>query len=149
MPEPKAVSLIVAANFECLPRCTEFAAAQARQAGFPAARVRDIELVVEEVVSNICRHGYRDRSGTVELRCRRLEGFQLELEFVDHGPPFDMLALPSPDLSVDVEQRDVGGLGVPVVRALTDQASYRRDGERNIVRLVVHAERRSAGAPSS
>ena len=129
----------VAPTIDAVAHCTEFATAQAREAGFSIARVREIELVVEEVVANICRYGYGDQPGSVELCCRRLDGQKLELEFTDYGRPFDILALPEPDLSADVDQRDVGGLGVPVMRALVDQASYRREDDRNVLCVIVHA----------
>ena len=126
-------------TIDAVARCTEFAAAQAQEAGFSLARVREIELLVEEVVTNICRHSYGDQLGSVEIRCRRIDGLKMVLEFVDYGRPCDILALPAPDLSVDLDQRDVGGLGVPMVRALADQATYRREDARNILSVIVQA----------
>ena len=128
-----------APTIDAVAHCTEFASAQARAAGFSSARAREIELVVEEVVANICRYSYGDRLGNVELCSRLLDGKTLELEFIDYGQPFDILALPAPDLSVDIDQRDLGGVGVPVMRVLVDQSSYRRAGARNVLRLVFHA----------
>ena len=61
------------------------------------------------------------------------------LVIIDHGMPYDMLAAPSPDLSADLDQRDVGGIGVPMLRALVDHASYRREETRNILSLMIHA----------
>lgn len=136
---------MTAPTIDAVAHCTEFAAAQAREAGFPVARVREIELVVEEVVANICRYSYGDQLGNVELCCRRLEGPKLALEFIDYGRPFDILALPAPDLSVDLDQRDVGGIGVPMLRALVDQATYRREDARNILCVIVHAAPRLGG----
>ena len=135
-----------ALTIDAVAHCTEFAAAQARQAGFPGARVDEIELVVEEVVANICHYSYGDRLGNVELACRRIGGPALELIFIDGGRPFDMLTLPEPNLAVDIDQRGLGGVGVPMMRALVDQASYRRDGERNVVSLVFHSACRLGGS---
>ena len=134
-----------ALTIDAVAHCTEFASAQARQAGFPAARVDEIELVVEEVVANICHYSYGDRLGNVELACRLSEGPRLQLEFTDGGRPFDMLILPEPNLAVDIDQRGLGGVGVPMMRALVDQASYRRDGERNVLSLVFHSACRLGG----
>jgi anti-sigma regulatory factor (Ser/Thr protein kinase) len=63
------------------------------------------------------------------------------LEFIDCGRPFDILAAPPPDLTVDLDQREPGGLGVPLIRAMVDEASYKREANRNILRLIVRAER--------
>jgi len=137
-----------ALTIDAVAHCTEFARAQARRAGFPGARVDEIELVVEEVVANICHYSYGDRLGRVELVCKVTGGRTLEFEFIDAGRPFDMLAMPEPNLAVDIEQRGLGGVGVPMMRALVDQASYRRDGERNLLRLAFHSACRLGGATS-
>ena len=126
-------------TIDAVERCTQFAAAQAHEAGFSLARVREIELMVEEVVANICRHSYGDHPGNVELSCERLDGAKLALEFIDYGRPFDILALPMPDLAVDLDHRDLGGIGVPMFRALVNHATYRREDVRNILRVIVHA----------
>jgi serine/threonine-protein kinase RsbW len=140
---------ITAPTIDAVECCVRFAAAQAREAGFSLARVREIELVVEEVVANICRHSYGDRSGSVELSCERLDDANLTLEFIDYGRPFDILALPMPDLAVDLDQRDLGGIGVPMFRALVDHATYRREDPRNILRVIVHAAPRLRSEPTA
>jgi len=136
-------------TIDAVARCMEFAAAQARDAGFSLARVHEVELVVEEVVANICRYSYGDQIGSVELCCQRLDGPKLALEFIDYGRPFDILSLPAPDLSVDLDQRDVGGVGVPMLRALIDDATYRREDARNVLCVIVHAAPRLRGGPAA
>jgi len=138
---------ITVPTIDAVARCIEFAGAQARQAGFSIARVQEVELVVEEIVANICRYSYEDQTGSVELCCQQLDGPKILLEFIDHGRPFDILALPEPDLSVDLDRRDVGGIGVPMLRALIDQASYRREDARNVLAVIVHPTPRLRGEP--
>lgn len=140
---------MTAPTLDAVARCMEFAAAQARAAGFSLARVHEIELVVEEIVANICRYSYADQNGSVELCCERLDNEKMALEFIDYGCAFNILAMPEPDLSGDIDQRDVGGVGVPVLRALIDQASYRREGVRNILRVIVHAAPRLGAEPTA
>jgi len=141
MPAPEAASLTVPAKVEALTQCTEFVTAHAVHAGFAPARLGEIELVVEEVVTNICQHGYNDQAGQVELHCRRVDGQRLLLEFVDCGRPFDVLAQAAPGLTLDLDQREPGGLGVPLIRAMAEEVSYTREGNRNILHLIVRAER--------
>src|SRR5262245_13700753 len=140
---------IAVPTIDAVASCIEFAAAQAREVGFSLDRVREVELVVEEVVANVCRYSYGNDVGTVELSCARLDETNLVLEFIDYGRPFDMLALPAPDLSLDLDQRDVGGMGVPMLRALIDQASNRREDARNVLSVVVHSAPRLRGDPSA
>ena len=135
-----------ALTIDAVAHCTEFARTQARQAGFPAARVDEIELVVEEVAANICHYSYGDRLGNVELACRLTDDPALELVFTDGGRPFDMFNMPEPNLAVDIDQRALGGVGVPMMRALVDRASYRRDGERNVLCLLFRSACRLGGS---
>jgi serine/threonine-protein kinase RsbW len=148
MTEPGAGGRMSSPIIDAVARCTEFAAAQAREAGFSLARVREIELAVEEIVANICRYSYGDQLGSVELCCEQLDGAKLALEFVDYGRAFNILSLSAPDLSVDLDQRDVGGIGVPMLRALIDEASYRREDTRNVLYVIVHATPRLRGEPA-
>ena len=135
-----------ALTIDAVAECTGFARTRAHQAGFSPARVDEIELVVEEVVANICHYSYGDRLGNVELACRLTGDPALELVFTDGGQPFDMLTTPEPNLAVDIDQRGLGGVGVPMMRALVDQASYRRDGERNVLCLVFRSACRLGGS---
>jgi len=137
-----------ALTIDAVAHCTEFVRAQARRAGFQAGRVDEIELVVEEVVANICHYSYGDQLGNVELVCKMTGSGTLELEFTDTGRPFDMLAIPEPNLAVDIDQRGLGGVGVPMMRALVDRASYRRNGEQNLLRLAFDSACRLSGASS-
>ena len=145
MAAPATTARTEAQTIDAVTHCTEFVSAQARAAGFALARVHEVELVVEEVVANICRYSYGDRLGNVELCCHQLDGEKLELEFIDYGEPFDILSLPEPDLTVDIDKRDVGGIGVPMMRVIVDAASYRRDGARNILCLVFRPSCRLIG----
>ena len=132
-----AASLIVPARVESTARCTEFVADWIRAAGLPLTRLHELELVIEEVVVNICQHAYVTSPGEIELFCATGSSGNVVLEFIDSGKPFDMLTLPAPDLTAEVEQRPVGGLGVPLVRAMVEEANYRRESGRNILRLSV------------
>ena len=137
MSTTNTTSLIVPAQVQSITPCSAFVAACATRAGFPLARMRELELVVEEVVVNICQYAYGDAPGEIELSCAKSSSQDLVLEFIDSGRPFNMLTLPAPDLAVDVERRQVGGLGIPLVRAMVDTAAYRRESDRNILRLSV------------
>ncbi len=101
------------------------------------ARVAALELVVEEVVLNICSYAYGEVPGEIQVCCETVASEDFVLEFSDSGRPFNILTLPPPDLTVGIDERQVGGLGVPLVRAMAETATYRRDNDRNILRLSV------------
>ncbi len=125
------------AQRESLPQCIAFVLDCATAEGLPPTRVKEIELAVEEVLVNICDYAYPDATGEVEVRCTRAEARQFLIEFIDAGTPFNILTLPAPDLTVDLEQRCVGGLGGVLIRAMVDGITYRREGDRNILQLAV------------
>ena len=133
--------LTVTAHPDSIARSAEFVVACATAAGFAPARVREIELVVEEVLVNICHHAYGDAPGEVELRCVQADPEHLLVEFIDSGKPFNLLSWPTPELAVDMDERQVGGLGIPLIRAMMDKVSYRREGDRNILCLTAQLVR--------
>jgi len=114
-----------------------FVANRAIAEGLPPKRVAEIELAVEEALVNICHYAYRHKVGDVEVRCTRDGAHQFRIEFIDAGEPFNILALPPTDLTADIDQRPLGGLGALLIRSLVDKITYRRTGNRNILQLVV------------
>ena len=113
-----------------------FVAEQAEQAGLSPARIAKFELVTEEIFVNQVHYAYRDQGGDVEIRCFVRDGMFCA-EFVDSGPPFDPLAQPPPDTTAPLIERSIGGLGIELVRRLTDSAEYHREGGSNVMRLCV------------
>jgi len=112
-----------------------WARARADDAGLPEARGLDLELAVEEVLMNICLHAYGGQGGDVDLSAgRSAEGFVLELE--DSGPAFDPVAAAEPDTTLPLEERKIGGLGILLVKRVTDTVRWRREGDRNVLTLV-------------
>jgi len=58
------------------------------------------------------------------------------LEIWDNGEPFNILDVPDPDVTADISDREIGGLGVFFVKEMVDEARYRRTGNSNILTLV-------------
>lgn len=126
--------LTVTAAIASLPAASDFVEACAGRCGLGAPKMHAIQLALEEAFVNICRYAYPDSVGEVELSCRRAGG-PFVLEIADTGIPFDVLALPEPDLTLDVMEREIGGLGVHFIRSVSDHVSCRRENGRNILRM--------------
>ncbi len=94
-----------------------------------------VNVVLEELVTNVIVHGLGEgRPGWVRLRiARRGDGLMLELR--DNAPPFDPFQMPPPNLTRDIDARQVGGLGIHFVRTFMDWWNYSRVGEENVVTL--------------
>ena len=135
-------TIILSATLEALAQGTAFVAEQAVAAGFLPKRVMEIELAIEEMLTNICNYAYSGKTGEMEVRCMEVrcnvdEARCLQIEISDTGVPFDILSVPSPDVTSDLTTRAVGGLGLFLVRKIVDEITYRRANDHNIVRLVV------------
>ncbi len=95
-----------------------------------------LKVALDEVFSNIVKHAYAGRpEGVIELAFT-VCGEEVQVTVIDDGAEGDPLAVPPPDTTAPLEQREPGGLGVHLVRQLTDRASYERRGGRNVVTLV-------------
>jgi serine/threonine-protein kinase RsbW len=94
-----------------------------------------ILLVLEELITNVAKYGYRNRAaGNAEVLLQ-IDATHLIVEFIDDGDPFDPLAAPPPDLEAPLEERDIGGLGIHIVRALADEVRYFRLEARNVIQF--------------
>lgn len=128
-------TLIIAAKVENLPQLLDFFERKAVHAGMSEARITRVTIALEEAFVNVCRYAYPGGEGEARLSCR-VEGGSLVIELADSGQPFDPLSLPDPDLGANLEQRKIGGLGIFCIRNLADEVNTRREGNRNILRMV-------------
>lgn len=115
----------------------EFVETFCAEEGVPDGAAFHLSLVVEEAASNVIRHGYAAGGREGSLSMER-DGDSVTVEIVDDGPPFDPFTIAAPDLDAPLMDREVGGLGVEMMRRMTDRQSYRRDGDRNRLTLVKH-----------
>jgi len=90
---------------------------------------------IEEILTNIIKYGF-DEEGIhpIHVTFRHHHG-QIEMEFEDRGREFNPLEIGEPDLDSPIENRQLGGLGIHLVRQMMDEAKYRREGDRNILML--------------
>lgn len=89
-------------------------------------------IVVEELLTNLLKYGYQGRAepGAAEVRLVLGEG-RLTIEIIDDGCAFDPFAAPEPDFNQPLESLPVGGLGLRIVRLLTEGARYSHVNDRN------------------
>ena len=102
----------------------------------PEPLVSRFAVAIDELVSNIIRHGLSTECRETIRLSVALDPDRFGMEVSDPGPAFDPLCeAPAPDLEAPLERRRVGGLGLHIVLALIDSVTYRREGGRNIVTL--------------
>jgi anti-sigma regulatory factor (Ser/Thr protein kinase) len=99
----------------------------------------EVRLALEEAVSNTIKYGYEDdQVHMIHVRAG-MEDQRFLLEIEDDGKAFNPLEKPDPDLSLPVDKKPIGGLGIYLMRSLMDHVDYRRNGGRNLLRLTKFA----------
>jgi anti-sigma regulatory factor (Ser/Thr protein kinase) len=104
--------------------------------GLPDNERDNVNLVLEELVSNAITHGYPDDSEHEIVIRLNLSGDDLQMEVEDDGRAFDPLKVPAPTIAPTLEEQQVGGMGLLLVRSLTSELSYERAGDRNRLTLI-------------
>lgn len=122
------------AKLENLAEFVEEVGAQAVDAGFSMAEATRMELCVEEVVVNIINYAYPKNEGLIRMRCSK-EPAEFVITIEDEGIPFNMLEKEDPDLDATADEREIGGLGVFLVKELMDEVIYNRDNGVNTLVL--------------
>lgn len=108
----------------------------ARRCGWPDAFARDLELALDEVVTNIISYAYEDGAPHMISIALALSPGVVTAEVSDDGRAFDPTEAPEAVTGGAVRERPVGGLGWHLVRAAVDTLAYRRDQGRNVVTMT-------------
>lgn len=132
----RLVSCRMPATLDYLPAFQACITTRTRLLGFPPERVGDIELALEEVLVNIINYAYPEAVGDIEIQCHGV-GASFLIEVIDSGVPFDVTQLAAPQLGEDLAEREIGGLGVYLVKQLMDKVEYCRENGRNHLLLTM------------
>lgn len=129
--------VILPASLESLEQLITFVSTSAREAGVETKKVSELEIVTEEALVNVFNYAYGEVRGDVEVVCG-LEGAEsFVVEITDSGTPFNILSTADPDISADVSERKIGGLGIFLIKKMTDDVRYRNEEGRNVLTLVM------------
>lgn len=102
----------------------------------PADVLSRFRVILDEILSNIISHAYTDdNQHEIELWMEAVNKRFL-LTITDDGRPFNPLSVEPPDTSASMEERELGGVGIHLVRTLADEAIYQRQGEKNVLTLI-------------
>ncbi|MGB8308718.1 MAG: ATP-binding protein [Methanoregula sp.] len=124
--------MVIPARFDAMPAVAHEIEQFMQLAGFCDQAVLDIQLAVEEIITNIIRHGFCGSPGLISIHSIA-DTDLLTVEIVDEAPPFNPLTVPDPDITSSIAERKTGGLGIYLVRQVTDTVTYRYEDEKNIL----------------
>ncbi|MFH1491174.1 MAG: ATP-binding protein [Pseudomonadota bacterium] len=136
------------ANLDHLADLLLLVSSLAKKMGFAEERIQEIELAAEEALVNIFNYSYPDGSGDVEVKCRTGSGTSMIVEIQDGGIPFNLLSIKEPDLTADISERKIGGLGIFLIKRMANEVRYQRRDDRNILTLVFMEQAPTIAAPS-
>ena len=95
-----------------------------------------IDVAVEELFVNVAHYAYAPGTGPVTLRTETQDSPRaISITFTDRGVPYDPLAKPDPDVTLSAEERQIGGLGIYMVKKTMTDMRYRYEEGRNILTI--------------
>ena len=95
-----------------------------------------LDVSVEELFVNIAHYAYNPNKGTATLRVEiQEEPLSITITFIDGGVPYDPLAKEDPDITLSAEERQIGGLGIFMVKKSVDDINYEYKDGKNILTI--------------
>ena len=124
------------ASIENIAQVTAFVDEQLEELNCPARAQMQIDIAIDELFGNIAQYAYQPGNGPATVRVEVLkEPLAVVITFMDQGIPYDPLKREDPDVTLPIEERETGGLGVYMVKKTMDDVSYEyRDGK-NILKI--------------
>lgn len=128
-----SISIHIAADVREIERLNKLVRQYGELHDVPSRALYAVNLALDELVTNVILYGFDAPEGRqITVRIATAAG-ELVASVLDDGKPFDPLAVKPPDLNAPLEQRDLGGLGIHLVRSLMDHVSYSRDEDKNVL----------------
>lgn len=128
--------LKLAATVENIEVVTAFVDQQLEALDCPVKAQMQIDIAIDELMSNIANYAYRPEVGDVTVQVAvREEPLSVIITFIDGGRPFDPLSSEEPDITLSAEERSVGGLGIFMVKKTMDEVSYEYREGQNILTI--------------
>ena len=105
------------------------------QNGIAPQNIMRLNLVLDELITNTVSYGFaKGAPGTIHLSVELAEG-SLNVELKDNGVAFNPVEAPCPERKGSIEEREIGGLGLKLIRTYAKRLDYRRDGAFNHLHL--------------
>ena len=124
------------AALEYLEQVQDFIDEQLEQHDCPMKAKFQLDVAVEEIFVNIAHYAYHPEVGEATVRCC-VGGSPLQdtIQFLDRGKPFNPLAKEDADTTLSAEDRDIGGLGILMVKKSMDAVDYTYENGKNILTI--------------
>ena len=127
----------VPAILEQLEKVTNFVNQELKVDQLPEKVIRQFDIAIDELFTNIASYAYeKGQEGAVTVQLEKEDSPPaIQISFIDSGIPFDPLSHEEPDVSLGVEERSIGGLGIFLVKKIMDDVQYRFENGKNIITI--------------
>lgn len=131
--------LTIAATVENIGTVTDFVNEHLEIYDCPMKAQMQIDIAIDELFGNIAHYAYNPETGDATVRVEVVEDpLSVIITFIDNGMPYDPLAQSDPDITLSAEEREIGGLGIYMVKKTMDDITYEYKDGQNILKIKKH-----------
>ena len=128
--------LTVEAKTTNIEAVTDFVNEQLEALDCPMKAQMQIDIAIDELFGNIAHYAYNPEIGKATVRVEVIEDpLAVTITFIDNGVPYDPLAKADPDTTLSAEEREIGGLGIYMVKKSMDDITYEYKDGQNILKI--------------
>ncbi|MBO5938384.1 MAG: ATP-binding protein [Clostridia bacterium] len=128
--------LTIAATVENIEVVTDFVNEQLEALDCPMKAQMQIDIAIDELFGNIAHYAYNPEIGQATVRVEVIEDpLAVTITFIDNGVPYDPLAKEDPDTTLSIEDREIGGLGIYMVKKSMDDITYEYKNGQNFLKI--------------
>ncbi|MCR5388168.1 MAG: ATP-binding protein [Lachnospiraceae bacterium] len=134
--------LVIDAVVENIDKVFDFIHEQLEETDCPMKAQMQIDLAVDEIFANISNYAYNPETGYAKIICTVCKDpLRVEISFEDGGKPYNPLEKEDPDVTLPVEDRPIGGLGIFLVKKNMDSVDYEYKDGKNILTIKKEIEK--------
>lgn len=123
-------------NIDNIPAVTAFVEKKLDALNCPLKIQNQIAIAIDELFSNIAKYAYENREGKVIIRVEEIaDPHSVLITFIDDGPEYNPLAKDDPDVTLSAEEREIGGLGIFLVKKTMNEMIYNRVDNKNVLKI--------------
>ena len=128
--------ITIAATVENIDVVTDFVNEQLESCDCPIKAQMQIDIAIDELFSNIAHYAYNPETGDATVRVEVVEDpMAVVITFIDKGIPYDPLKKADPNTALSAEEREIGGLGIFMVKKSMDDITYEYKDGQNILKI--------------
>lgn len=128
--------ITIAATVENIDVVTDFVNEHLESCDCPMKAQMQIDIAIDELFSNIAHYAYNPETGDATVRVEVVEDpMAVVITFIDKGIPYDPLKKADPNTALSAEEREIGGLGIFMVKKSMDDITYEYKDGQNILKI--------------